>query len=153
MNHQTLEQQVAAYQQTSTHTLNPDAQAKASAATAMVVSENDPSDDTIDEDAGQPCHDAHANASASEIWDESFDNIWDKCLTAADMSKESAWVKDSVQRYEDTKNDELPLGASKGDPTRVATAQGSARLGMHFFVPKGTSQVRCYENEMFGFVQ
>ena len=50
-------------------------------------------------------------------------------------------------------SDARALAPAKGDTSRVATAQGSARLGMQFSIPKDTSQIRCYENEMFGFVQ
>ena len=148
-----LEQQTATYQSTFTHTLNSDARALAPADKSLVVSEYTTDSGTDQDDDASPSDTAFAFASAPNIWEQSFDDVWEGCLTAADMTQDTPWVKDSVQRYENTKRTALAPASAKGDPSRVATAQGSARLGMQFSLPKDLSQIRCYENEMFGFVQ
>ena len=86
------------------------------------------------------------------IWDKSFDEIWDQCLTTADMSKETPWVLDSVKRA-DAESSAALHGAARDSQSRVSTAQGTVKLGMHFNMPTDMSHVRAYENEMFGFVQ
>ena len=170
-----LEQQVKAYQTTFTHTLDSNATAPADAKTAAVVVDTEPDDDTQLNDTEEQCDNAIASASASnstpteatasapknangaayatDIWDLSFEDVWDTYFTAAEMPKETAWVKDSVQKYDESRKHANATAYANGDPSRVATAQGSARLGMHFSMPKDMSQIRCYENEMFGFVQ
>ena len=93
-----LEQQVKAYQATFTHTLDSNATAAADAKSAAVVIETEPDDDRQFNDPEEQCdnaiasasaaitsteatatapRDANAAAYATDIWDLSFEDVWD----------------------------------------------------------------------------
>ena len=86
--------------------------------------------------------------SHDQLWECSFDDVWNRCVTAADMSKDTEWVQDIVKQY-DKDNSALPIGTARDDKSLVSTAQGNARLGMTFNMPEDMSTIRCYENEMY----
>ena len=130
-----LEQQVKAYQTKFTHTLDSNATAPADAKSAAVVIETEPDDDRQLNDTEEQCDNAIASASASnstpteatapaprnanaaayatDIWDLSFEDVWDTYFTAVEMPKETAWVKDSVQKYDESRKHALASASAK----------------------------------------
>lgn len=89
--------------------------------------------------------------SDDDVWDKSFDEIWENAMTASDNCRETDWVKHSIA-YNERKAKEAGLLHSNSH-SRVSTAQSDSRMGMKFDMPANISTVRCYEDEMFGFVQ
>ena len=98
-----------------------------------------------------PNHESATNLSAQE--NDQLDQLQKEiCFTNDDISKETPWVKNNVKQFDDDSSAAL-RGAANDGQSRVATAQGTVKLGMTFDMPSDLSNIRAYENEMFGFVQ